>query len=563
MKTIRIAVLTALLVAASAAAPTAGQANSVLLRTLIFDHSNTACAGVDSSGNLSSTATQTGVAFDGSRLLLSCWNDNTITAVSPVNGSQLAVYHITGGTGFGALAWDATRGVLWACNQHTADVGTIDLNTSTYTKVFTARGCTDALAVDPLDGTIWAGRDGGHTVATLEHYTATGTLLGSTNIGNLVNDRSGIAFAGSRVYVESPHSGYPKHLWQTTRAFSTATVMASWSGTAKAEDLECDGTTFSSPVIWVQWNHQNLLQAYQIGGTCGAPAGAELTVTQSAPGSSTADSPTSVTGTVTNLGPATATNATVTIPVPATATAGSAVASQGSCSGGPTIVCSLGSIAPGASATVTPTWTPIAAGTVTSMMTAGSDTSLAPIQDQVPVTVTPQSGVVYSTVNDASISPSTIKPVLGGTVQWNFLGTVAHSVRDSSGLGLFDTGSITPVDYRTTVFAFAGNDTVSDPSTGHTAVVSVPVSVPSTGALASPIQVTWATAPLPAGLVADVQVLRPGTSTWASVVVGSTAQSTSYTATAGAGTYQFRARLRNPAGGAATKYCPGVKVVFS
>ena len=184
-------------------------ANSVVLRSLTFDHSNTACASVDSKGNLASTATQTGVAYDGSRLLLSCWNDNTITAVSPSDGSQLAVYHISGGTDFGALTWDPVRNVLWACNLHENGVGTIDLSTSTFVPVFTARGCTDALAYDPTDDTLWAGRDGGHTVATLEHYSVTGKLLGSKNIGGLVNDRSGLAFAGSRVFIASPHSGTP------------------------------------------------------------------------------------------------------------------------------------------------------------------------------------------------------------------------------------------------------------------------------------------------------------------------------------------------------------------
>jgi hypothetical protein len=286
-------------------------------------------------------------------------------------------------------------------------------------------------------------------------------------------------------------------------------------------------------------------------------------VTQNATaGSVTADSPVSITSTVTDLGPADATNATLSIPVPSTATGASAVPSQGSCTGGPTIVCSLGTIASGGSATVTTTWTPIAAGTLTSMVTANSDTTLAPAMDQLPVSVTAQAGVVYAPVTDTSITPSTIKPALGGTVQWNFLGPGTHSVRDASGLGLFDTGPITPVDYRTTTFTTSGITTVSDPSTGHTATVAVPISTPSTGTVGTPIQVTWATAPLPAGLVEDVQVLRPGTSTWASLMPGTTAQSTQFTATS-AGKYQFRARLRNPVGGASTKYCSPQAVTFS
>jgi hypothetical protein len=300
-------------------------------------------------------------------------------------------------------------------------------------------------------------------------------------------------------------------------------------------------------------------------GTCHAPApsGAKLTVTQNATaGTVTADSPVSITSTVTDLGPADATNATLSIPVPSTATGASAVPSQGSCTGGPTIVCSLGTIASGGSATVTTTWTPIAAGTLTSTVTANSDTTPAPAMDQLPVSVTAQTGVVYAPVTDTSITPSTIKPALGGTVQWNFLGPGTHSVSDASGLGLFDTGPITPVDYRTTTFTTSGITAVSDPSTGHTASVAVPISTPSTGTVGTPIQVTWATAPLPAGLVEDVQVLRPGTSTWAPLMPGTTAQSTQFTATS-AGKYQFRARLRNPVGGANTKYSSPSSVMFS
>ena len=539
-------------------------ANSVVLRSLTFDHSNTACASVDSKGNLASTATQTGVAYDGSRLLLSCWNDNTITAVSPSDGSQLAVYHISGGTDFGALTWDPVRNVLWACNLHENGVGTIDLSTSTFVPVFTARGCTDALAYDPTDDTLWAGRDGGHTVATLEHYSVTGTLLGSKNIGGLVNDRSGLAFAGSRVFIASPHSGYPKHLWQTTRAFATATVLATWTGTAKAEDLECDGTTFSMPVIWVQWNHQNLLQAYAIGGTCGAPAGAELTVSQTpSPTSVTADSPVTFTSTVTNLGPVAATNAVATVAVPPRTIAGVSSASQGTCTRTSSITCSLGTIATGGTATISVTITPISPGTVANNISVTSDTTLAPATDTAPVTVTAQTGTTYTAISDSGFSPTTTAGALGATVQWNFVGTTVHSVRDATGLATFDTGPVNPIAFATTRFTAAGNFKIADASSTATGVVTVPVSVPTTASLATPITVVWGSDPLPAGLVEDIQVLRPGQTTWKAFQTSAVGQSAPFTADAGAGKYQFRARLRNPQTGSSTLYSAARSVKFS
>src|SRR5262249_13313897 len=59
------------------------------------------------------------------------------------------------------------------------------------------------------------------------------------------------------------------------------------------------------------------------------------------------------TETVTNNGPATATNVQLTDTLPAGSTFVSATASQGSCTGAAVVVCSLGSLAKGASATVT------------------------------------------------------------------------------------------------------------------------------------------------------------------------------------------------------------------
>jgi plastocyanin len=560
----RIIGLCALLVAAVALGPIPGtNADSVLLRSLIFDHSHTACASIDSAGNLTSTATQTGVAFDGSRLLVSCWNDNTIAAVSPSDGSQLAVYHITGGTDFGALAWDPTRNVLWACNQHETEVGRIDLSTSTYVPVFTARGCTDALAYDPSDDTLWAGRDGGHAVATLEHYSITGTLLGSKNIGNLVNDRSGVAFAGSRVFIASPHSGYPKHLWQTTRAFTSATILTTWTGVAKAEDLECDGETFSTPVIWVQWNHQNLLQAYPIGGTCGPPAGAELTVSQTPSTSAVADSPVTFTDTVTNLGPLDGVNAVASIPVPSRVVSGGATSSQGTCTGAATITCSLGTIPAGGSATISVTLTPIAPGSLANTISVTSDATLAAASDTTAVAVAAQPGTSYTWVTDSGFSPATTQTTLGGSVQWDFVGTAVHSVRDTSGLGTFDTGAVAPVAYASTRFTAAGNFKIGDAWSSATGVVAVPMSVPASASLATPITVAWASAPLPTGMVEDIQIRRPGQTTWKAFITGAVGQSATFSADAGAGKYQFRSRLRNPQAGASSTYTSARSVKFS
>ena len=60
----------------------------------------------------------TGLAFDGSALLTSCWYDKQIRAISPIDGHRLGTYTIdglgAGATGVGALAYDRQRAALWA-----------------------------------------------------------------------------------------------------------------------------------------------------------------------------------------------------------------------------------------------------------------------------------------------------------------------------------------------------------------------------------------------------------------------------------------------------------------
>jgi uncharacterized repeat protein (TIGR01451 family) len=68
--------------------------------------------------------------------------------------------------------------------------------------------------------------------------------------------------------------------------------------------------------------------------------------------------------TVTNNGPATATGVTVTDNLPSSATFVSATPSQGSCSGTSTVTCNIGTIANGASKTITIVATPTVAGTI-------------------------------------------------------------------------------------------------------------------------------------------------------------------------------------------------------
>jgi uncharacterized repeat protein (TIGR01451 family) len=78
---------------------------------------------------------------------------------------------------------------------------------------------------------------------------------------------------------------------------------------------------------------------------------------------------------VTNNGPDTATGVTIADPMPAGNTFVSASTTQGSCTGGAVLHCSLGTIPAGGSVTITLVTTPSAARTVTNTVTvAGKET---------------------------------------------------------------------------------------------------------------------------------------------------------------------------------------------
>jgi uncharacterized repeat protein (TIGR01451 family) len=99
--------------------------------------------------------------------------------------------------------------------------------------------------------------------------------------------------------------------------------------------------------------------------------------------------------TVTNNGPAVATEVKVTDTLPPDVTLVSATASQGSCSGTSTVVCEMGTLASGSSATVTLTVKPTTAGGVSNTATvSGNEPDPQPANNSATAvtTVTPSTG---------------------------------------------------------------------------------------------------------------------------------------------------------------------------
>jgi len=148
-------------------------------------------------------------------------------------------------------------------------------------------------------------------------------------------------------------------------------------------------------------------------------------------------------------------------------------------------------------------------------------------------------------------TPGSVSITMGSCVRWSFIAGGQHSVSDSSGMGLFGSGPRSPAGEYGFCFDWAGTYSYQDAFNAIPGTVKVPMTAkPKSGTVSTTFSITWANAPAPPdGFVFDVQIERPGSTTFASWMTGVTTVSSPFTPDAGAGTYRFRARLRN-AGGA-------------
>ena len=345
------------------------------------------------------------------------------------------------------------------------------------------------------------------------------------------------------MYLADNH-GSPKTLHYTTD-FVSSTLVSSTT-TRRYEDLACDAVTFApKTVIWVEWFDHNQVLPFETTDTCigiSAPP-PTLQISQDAPPPVVADGTMSFTVHVTNPGTAGQTGVTLTDTPPANTIFQSAQPSQGSCSGTTSVSCALGSLAGGASATVTLVVTPIQPGTISNAASAVSNEA-SQVSSNQSGTVTAEPGVSYVSVGDSGFSPSFVTPPLGGIVQYNILGSASHDLSENM-TGLFDTGPKAPVSYAREQFDAASWYTITDSPSGRVASVRMSPTGPSTGTVGTPVTITWAANPPPAAYVEDIQVLQPGSSTWVNWLTSQTGLSGNYTPPT-AGAYQFRARLRRP-----------------
>jgi plastocyanin len=183
-------------------------------------------------------------------------------------------------------------------------------------------------------------------------------------------------------------------------------------------------------------------------------------------------------------------------------------------------------------------------------------------------------GTAMAAQKDVSISgfafnPKATKVNLGDQVKWTNMDSVTHTttsdgVADGStytGIGLWASGGLPHNGTFTFTFSFAG--TYPFHCSIHTymqGTVKVPVAAnPPTGPVGTTFTITWASAAPTGNLVFDVQRMDPGSTTFHKWQTGVTTLSATFKPSL-AGTYVFRARLRNTSTGAVSKWSPKASI---
>lgn len=219
-----------------------------------------------------SCSVSTGIAFDGEVLYLSCWDTNDLYVIDPADGARLGTIAVSGTSGIGALAWDASRDAMWACSVGLEDVHLITVDTATTAtsaSVFAPTGgCIDGLAFDGGDETLFTSGD---VAPTIYHYTTDGELLDSRDVSSSLGacGSSGIAIGGGDLFLAN--NGCSQIYRVENDQAATPTLFADYP--ARLEDLECDDVTFrdqGAAVIWTKDAYDGILNAFELNiGDCG------------------------------------------------------------------------------------------------------------------------------------------------------------------------------------------------------------------------------------------------------------------------------------------------------
>lgn len=252
---------------------------------------------------------------------------------------------------------------------------------------------------------------------------------------------------------------------------------------------------------------------------------------------------------VRNSGPGTAAAVAIVDRLPYNAALVSASSSRGGCTGTRIVICALGNLSVGGSASATVVVRTFAVGPadhVASVEGPTPDSSTLDNMDMATANVGPDPArTVTVNVGGSSFTPQTATAPQGHSVKWSFQGPGDHTVTDTSKMDLFDSGTKSPGSTFAFTFLAAGTYTYrSLLDSGMTGTVKVPMGAsPASGTRSTSFTITWSSVATVPYFSFDVEIKRPGSASFVPWKTGVTARSATFTPDSGSGTYAFRAHL--------------------
>lgn len=186
---------------------------------------------------------------------------------------------------FGAIAWDNSRGVLWAGTDNSGapvSVYRVDPSTGMATYVFTtlsgSYGFCDGLAYDGSDDTLYVSDDVSNVI---DHWSVSGTYLRTLTptdaSGNTLGAISGVLVGkGDLLYLGQNGRG---QIVQVKKSDGTFLGNFATPG-GRDEDLECDVVSFpGKTAVWSKDAYNDTVTAIEVeAGTCACGGGGVLEV---------------------------------------------------------------------------------------------------------------------------------------------------------------------------------------------------------------------------------------------------------------------------------------------
>lgn len=213
----------------------------------------------------------TGLAYDGDSLIISCWYNSTLSFVDAVDHTSNGSVTVSGLYGIQAMAYDLGRDRLWVCNGNTVYLvdqraGMLDASVAP----IATSGCIDGLAYDGSDDTLWVSGD---SVSTIQHFQTDGTLIETRSLSGLIGGcgNSGIAVGGDQLFLANNGCS---QVYQVSKDLTSSSYFAGLN--RRVEDMECDDRTFPGVgAMWVQDAYDQVLTAFEMPvGLCSFGGGA-------------------------------------------------------------------------------------------------------------------------------------------------------------------------------------------------------------------------------------------------------------------------------------------------